>query len=132
MRTTAAPVSRALWPAIALSLACSVFRHEPATPRIDGVSPDSVSMPAGAVVEVVIRGRGFVAGSPGRNTVLFGDVTFADVPASSDGRQIRFVIPDRVALRGEAAPLPLETGPYSLRVRTAGGVSNAVIVRVQR
>jgi hypothetical protein len=54
------------------------------------------------------------------------------VPASADGTEIRLVIPDRVPLRGEAAPLPLEAGRYNLRVQTSAGTSNAVAMRVER
>jgi len=123
---------RALWSALALGVACSPFRHGTTAPRIDGIDPDSVTMTAGAVVEVMIRGRGFAPGPPGRNTVQFGELSLADVPASGDGRQIRFVLPDRMPLRGDAAPLPLEAGRYDIRVRTARGVSNAVAVKVSR
>ena len=123
---------RALFLALALLVACSAFRGGTAAPHIDGILPDSVAVVAGAVVEVVIRGRGFAPGSPGRNTVQFGELSLADVPASRDGRTIPFVVPDRMPLRGDAAPLPLEAGPYEIRVRTALGVSNAVVVRVSR
>jgi hypothetical protein len=117
---------------IALSLACSVFRHRSSAPRIERVQPDSVSMPSGAVVEVVIRGSGFIPGTPGRNTVQFGTVTVADVPANDDGTEIRFVVPGVVPSGGEAAPLPLETGSYPIRIQTTNGSSNAVIVRIFR
>jgi hypothetical protein len=96
------------------------------------VQPDSVSVPSGAVVEVVIRGHGFVPGKPGRNTVQFGAVTVPDVPANDDGTEIRFVVPGVVPSGGEAAPLPLEAGSYPIRIQTTNGSSNAVIVRVFR
>ncbi len=123
---------RALLSVLALGVGCSALRRGPAAPHIDGITPDSVAIATGAVVEVVIRGRGFVPGSPGRNTVHFADLALADVPASPDGRQIRLVVPDRMPLRGDAAPLPLEAGRYDIRVHTALGVSNAVVLRVSR
>ena len=89
-------------------------------------------MPSGAVVEVVIRGSGFVPGKPGRNTVQFGTVTVSDVPANDDGTEIRFVVPGVVPSGGEAAPLPLESGSYPIRIQTTSGSSNAVIVRIVR
>jgi hypothetical protein len=117
---------------LALCAACRVLHRPPAEPYIETVRPDSVMLSAGAVVEVVVRGRGFTPGAPGRNTIQLGDATIPGVPASADGKEIRVVIPDRVALRGEAAPLPLDAGRYNLRVRTSAGVSNAVAMRIDR
>jgi len=116
---------------LALCAAC-VIRHRPAEPYIETVRPDSVMLAPGAVVEVVVRGRGFAPGTPGRNTIQFGDATITNVPASADGREIHVMIPDRVPLRGDAAPLPLEAGRYDLRVQTSVGTSNGVTVRVDR
>jgi hypothetical protein len=117
---------------LAFCAACRVTHQPPAEPYIETVRPDSVMLAAGAVVEVVVRGRGFAPGIPGRNTIQLGDATITNVPASDDGKEIHVVIPDRVALRGEAAPLPLEAGRYDLRVRTSAGTSNAVTMRVDR
>jgi hypothetical protein len=116
---------------LALCGAC-VMHRAAADPHIDTVRPDSVMLAPGAVVEVVIRGRGFEAGAPGRNTIQFGDATITNVPASADGTEIRLVIPERVPVRGDAAPLPLEAGRYDLRVQTSAGTSNRVAVRVDR
>lgn len=117
---------------LALCAACAVVRRATAGPYVDSVRPDSVMLAPGAVLEVVVRGRGFAPGTPGRNTIQFGDATITDVPASADGREIHVVIPDRVPVRGDAAPLPLEAGRYDLRVQTSAGTSNGVSVRVDR
>jgi hypothetical protein len=117
---------------LALCAACHVTHRPPVEPYIETVRPDSVMLAPGAVVEVVVRGRGFAPGTPGRNTIQFGDATITGVPASADGREIHLVIPDRVPLRGDAAPLPLEAGRYNLRVKTSAGISNDVSVRVDR
>jgi|SRR5690349_15338233 len=101
-------------------------------PTLDAVRPDSVWMAAGAVTEVILRGRGFIPGRPGHNTVVLGTAVFNDVPASDDGREIRFVIPDRLPSGGEAPPMPIDPGAYPLRVRTPNGESNVVNVRVYR
>ena len=101
-------------------------------PTLDAIRPDSVWISSGSVVEVVLRGRGFVPGHPGRNTVLLGSVSYPDVPASDDGKEIRFVIPDRLPSGGEAPPMPIDPGPYSMRVRTPDGESNPMTVRVYR
>lgn len=113
--------------------ACGMFHHSSdAAPTIDSLRPDSVLVGPGAVVEIVLQGRGFVPGTPGRNTVRFGTVTLTNVPASDDGRVIRVVVPDRVPSGGDAAPLPLETGRYDIRVETSAGTSNTMVVRVFR
>jgi hypothetical protein len=103
-----------------------------AAPALDAVRPDSILVMAGAVAEVVLQGRGFVPGRPGRNTVMFGATSFNDVPASDDGKEIRFVVPDRMSSGGEAPPMPIEPGSYGVRVRTPNGESNVVTVRVYR
>jgi hypothetical protein len=99
---------------------------------LDAVRPDSVVVAQGAVVEVLLRGRGFAPGTPGRNTVVFGTLTLNNVPANTDGTEIRLVIPDMMPSGGEAAPMPTMPGPYEVRVRTAAGESNAATVRVYR
>lgn len=101
-------------------------------PRLDAIEPDSVWVASGSVVEVVLRGRGFVAGSPGHNTVIFGTFPLNDVPANADGTQIRLVIPDRLPSGGEAPPRPVDSGAYPVSVRTPNGQSNAMNVRVYR
>ena len=126
----------------ALVTACSARHPRPAAataelapnvaPTLDAIRPDSVRISAGSVVEVVLRGRGFVPGQPGRNTVLLDRVSFNDVPASDDGNEIRFVIPDRLPSGGEAPPMPIDPGPYAVRVRTPGGESNPMTVRIYR
>ena len=103
-----------------------------AAPTLDAVRPDSILVMTGAVAEVVLQGRGFVPGRPGRNTVVFGAAAFNDVPASDDGKEIRFVVPDRLSSGGEAPPVPIEPGSYGVRVRTPNGESNAVTVRIYR
>jgi hypothetical protein len=115
-----------------LCAGCVIGHRGAAEPFIEAVRPDSVVLVPGAVVEVVVHGHGFAPGAPGRNTIQFGDATITNVPASTDGTEIRLVIPDRVPLRGEAAPLPLEAGRYDLRVQTTSGTSNSVSVRVDR
>ena len=101
-------------------------------PVIDSARPDSVLLPSGGVVQVTLLGSGFFPGKPGRNTVHFSNTALKLVPASSDGRQIVFAIPDVIARGGEAPPSPLRPGNYSVSVETSSGTSNAVTVRVYR
>jgi hypothetical protein len=113
--------------------ACGLFHHAgDGSPTIESLRPDSVFVAPGAVVEIVVQGRGFVPGTPGRNTVRFGTVKLTNVPASDDGRVIRVVVPEHVPSGGDAAPLPLESGRYDIRVETSSGTSNAMVVRVFR
>jgi hypothetical protein len=101
-------------------------------PVIKSARPDSVLVPYGGVVEVTLFGTGFVPGKPGQNTVHFSNTALRLVPASSDGRQIVFAIPDMVSRGGEAPPSALRPGSYSVSVETNSGTSNAVTVRVFR
>lgn len=101
-----------------------------ATPHIDAVIPDSVSVQRNSVKEVVIRGSGFAAGAPGRNTVTIGPLRLTQVPANAAGTEIRVVIPDRVVSQSEAPPRPLLPGAYPVTVENSAGTSNAVNVRI--
>jgi hypothetical protein len=101
-------------------------------PFIASARPDSVVLPYGGVVEVTLVGTGFIPGTPGQNTVHFNGTALKLVPASSDGRQIVFAIPDMINRGGEAPPSALRAGSYSVSVETTSGTSNAVTVRVYR
>ena len=101
-------------------------------PVIESARPDSVILPYGGVVEVTLSGHGFVAGKPGQNTVHFNGMALTQVPASSDGRQIVFVIPDMINRGGGAPPSALRAGSYDVSVETLSGTSNAVSIRVYR
>jgi hypothetical protein len=103
-----------------------------AAPVIDSARPDSVVLPYGGVVEVTLSGVGFIPGTPGQNTVHFNSTSLRLVPASADGKQIVFAIPDRVSHGGEAPAASLRAGTYSVSVETTSGTSNAVTVRVYR
>ncbi len=101
-------------------------------PVIESARPDSLVLPYGGVVEVTLFGTGFVPGKPGQNTVHFNGTALRLVPASSDGRQIVFAIPDMINRGGGAPPSALGSGSYSVSVETTSGTSNAVTVRVYR
>ena len=118
--------------ATSLVAGCSAFRGSPAAPHIDRVVPDSLLLAPGAVVEVVIHGSGFTGGTPGRNTIRFGDAEITGVPADDAGREIRLTIPQVMPSQGDAAPSPVESGRYTLRVENGAGVSNTVNLRIDR
>ena len=101
-------------------------------PVIESARPDSVVLPYGGVVEVTLVGSGFIPGKPGQNTVHFDNTALRLVPASSDGRQIVFAIPDMINGGGGAPSSSLGAGNYSVSVETTSGTSNAVTIRVYR
>jgi hypothetical protein len=101
-------------------------------PVVESARPDSVVLPYGGVVEVTLVGSGFMPGKPGQNTVHFDNTALRLVPASSDGRQIVFAIPDMINGGGGAPSSSLRAGNYSVSVETTSGTSNAVRVRVYR
>lgn len=105
---------------------------ETGTPVIVSARPDSVVLPYGGVVEVTLSGTGFLPGKPGQNTVHFGGTVLRQVPATSDGRQIVFAIPNTISHGGEAPPSVLRAGSYNVSVETLSGTSNAVTIRVYR
>ena len=99
-------------------------------PHIDSLRPDSVVAVRGAVIEILVVGRGFVAGAPGENAVRVGSATLSHVPANRSGTEIRFVLPDAMPSNGEAPPASLLAGQYAVSVRTSAGESNTMILRV--
>ena len=101
-------------------------------PVIESARPDSVVLPYGGVVEVTLSGSGFIPGKPGQNTVHFNGMAMPQVPATSDGRQIVFAIPETITRGGGSPPSTLAAGSYTVSVETTSGRSNAVKIRVYR
>jgi hypothetical protein len=64
--------------------------------------------------------------------VHFNGTALRLVPASDDGRQIVFAIPEMINRGGGTPPSALRAGSYSVSVETTSGTSNAVTVRVYR
>jgi hypothetical protein len=119
---------------VALASACAGRAQAAANdpPRIVAVRPDTAVARSGAVVEVVISGRGFAPGAPGANVLDFAGSRINAVPANANGTEIRFVIPETIASVSEAPPQPLLGGTYTLRVITRSGTSNGFPVTVVR
>lgn len=101
-----------------------------AAPHIDRIVPDTVSAAPGTVVEVSIVGRGFVPGRPGMNTIDFAGMSITSVPSNSAGTEIRFAVPNEIRSTGEAPPMPIHPGSFTVRVRTDRGTSNSVSLMV--
>jgi hypothetical protein len=70
--------------------------------RLEAIRPDSVMLASGAVVLVVLHGRGFAPGQPGQNTVMFGTHALRNVPANADGTEIVLAIPETLPSGSEA------------------------------
>ena len=127
---------RSVFVAIAASVcvACagrtSAAANEP--PRIDAVHPDTVDARSGAIVEVVVSGRGFAPGTPGTNTLEIAGARLTSIPANAKGTELRFVVPDVMPSNSEAPPQRIPGGTYSVRVITGAGTSNAVQLTVVR
>jgi hypothetical protein len=66
------------------------------------------------------------------NTVEFAGMSLTRVPANTSGTELRLTIPDMVALGSESPPTQLESGTYTVRVKTGAGASNPVMIRVFR
>ena len=119
--------------AMPLLLACAAGTRRPeSAPVLERLVPDSVFVAPGSVVEVTVVGSGFHDGAPGENTVMFGTATMRHVVASADGRKIVFVVPDAIESGGEAPPSRLLTGTDPVRIETAMGRSNVLMLRVFR
>ena len=107
-------------------------RTDDGAPMLAALTPDSVHVSPGAVIEVTIAGTGFRAGDPGENTVHFGTAVLRKVRANASGTRIVFALPDAMDSGGEAPPSPLITGGYPVQVETPGGRSNVLTLRVFR
>lgn len=118
---------------VALLLACASARTQSGdAPMLERLSPDSVRVPPGSVVEVTLIGSGFRRGPKGENTVRFGASAMRGVRANDDGTRIVFVVPDAIDSGGEAPPVRLITGSYPVQVETSSGTSNTLMLRVFR
>lgn len=96
--------------------------------KIDSISPRSAVVGAERVTDLVLYGRGFAANG---NTVLFGDASIADLLSESGGTILRFTAPTFIPGRGTASGHRVSAGPLLVRVKHAGGTSNAVTFTVR-
>jgi hypothetical protein len=98
-------------------------------PAVSSISP--VTGPAGASypIELTISGHNFADST---NTVTFGPVTLKAVRSTNAGTRIVVYAPKELPSTGEAPPMPLVPGSYTVRVATAAGTSNAVTFTLGR
>lgn len=118
------------WAVVACVIAaCAPTLQSPgsARPHLASLSPDSVRLIAGNVIEVELRGARFDTSrtDPG-NTVRIGLLVLRSVPSRAGGTRIRVAIPDAVPSGGEAPPAPWMGGRYSVSVTTRAGTSETL------
>jgi hypothetical protein len=126
-RATEGPAFLLTLAALATLSACASLRGHQA-PVLDRISPDSVLVAPGSVVEVVLSGSGFQA----ENTIHFANTALRGVAASEDGRRITFAIPDAIDAGVGAPRVQLVAGSYPVRVETSAGTSNVLVLKVTR
>lgn len=92
-------------------------------PVIDSIRPTSGVIEHERVTDVVLYGRGFAAEG---NVVDFGGAEVSGLASEGEGTLIRFSVPSQVPARGSRPARRLGPGRLQVRVKHAGGASNAV------
>jgi hypothetical protein len=92
-------------------------------PKIDSISPRTAVVGAERVTDLVLYGRGFAASG---NTVLFDGAPVTGLLSESGGTVLRFTAPTFIPGRGTESGHRVSAGRVLVRVRHAGGTSNAV------
>jgi hypothetical protein len=95
-----------------------------ARPVIDSIRPRSAEVSQARVTDVVLYGKGF---AEAENTVTFGGAEVTGLVSERGGTIIRFLAPTEVPARGSSPSHRITEGRIEVRVRHAGGSSNAVI-----
>jgi hypothetical protein len=93
-------------------------------PHIDSVSPRSAEVDAEGVTNLVLYGRGFAASG---NTVVFDAAQVTGLRSEAGGTIIRFSAPTFIPAQGAKPGHRVTPGPVQVRVKHAGGTSNAMI-----
>lgn len=93
-------------------------------PVIDSIRPTSGRIEHERVTDVVLYGRGFAAEG---NVVDFGGAEVSGLASEGNGTLIRFSAPSRLPTRGARPARRIGPGRLQVRVKHAGGTSNAVL-----
>lgn len=100
-------------------------------PRLTAVSPESVQLIRGNVIEIALTGTGFdTTHAAPQNTVRVGALVLTGVPSSAGGTSIRIVLPDAIPSGGEAPPAPWMPGSYAVTVSTKAGTSDTLSLAI--
>lgn len=98
-----------------------------ARPRLTKLTPSSGSVTSGEIITVQVAGDRFTATG---NSIFFGSTKLGDV-ASTDGRTIRFAVPQTVPSRGEVPPMAIQPGAYGVYVVNANGTSDTLTFTIK-
>jgi hypothetical protein len=90
-------------------------------PHLAGLAPDTGSLATGAVITVVVTGTGLTATG---NKLFFGSIVIGDLP--SDGKTLRFAVPQTAAPSSEVPPMAVQPGRYAVYIINANGVSDSL------
>lgn len=97
-------------------------------PAIDSISPRAAVVGAERVTDLVLYGKGFAASG---NTVLFDGAPVSGLLSESGGTILRFTAPTFIPARGGVSGHRVSAGRVLVRVKHAGGTSNAVAFTVR-
>jgi hypothetical protein len=103
----------------------------PGAPVIDSISPRSGEVSAERVTDIALYGHGF---APSGNVVVFDGAEVAGLLSEAGGTVLRFAAPTRIPSNRGGTSRRVSPGSMDIRVRTPGGVSNAVtfVVKAER
>lgn len=99
-----------------------------APPVIDSIEPRTGLAGVAYPVEIVISGHGFTD----QNTVRFGDMVLDGLESTNNRTRISFMAPKEQRSTGEAPPMVLPPGRYSITVTTPSGTSSPVYFELVR
>ena len=96
-------------------------------PAIDSITPRTAEVSHERVTDLVLYGRGFAETG---NTITFGGAEVSGLASERGGTIIRFLAPTQIPAHGSSGSHRTMPGPVEVRVRHAGGASNAVTFTV--
>jgi hypothetical protein len=91
-------------------------------PHLIKLTPASGSLASGAAILVDLTADRL---TPTGNTVYFGTIKLGEL-ASSDGKAVRFTVPEHFPARGEVAPMKVQAGTYPVYIVNANGTSDTL------
>ena len=86
------------------------------------LTPSSGSLGTGEIITVEVIGDRLTGSG---NTIFFGAMNLGEA-AASNGRTLRFAIPQTIPSRGEVPPMAIQGGRYGVYVVNANGTSDTL------
>jgi hypothetical protein len=99
----------------------------PSAVRIDSIVPRAATVTSGALIAVMIYGKGFTATA---NSVLLNGVAVASI-RSTDSVTARLIVPATFPGTSEVAPRTVAPGEYTLQIKNTSGTSNTVTLTLR-